>query len=1272
MKKSMWSVLFLAGLICLLGLPARAQQTLGSITGTVKDSSGGVVQGAKVTIRNTGTNLESTSLTNNEGSFSFVDLPLGTYAVTFAKEGFKTQVHSQILVQGNRTTTVNGSLEPGEVTATITVTGTPLMNQTDTTNGYVIDTQIIEETPLGTGSFTQLAILSPGVHSDFLGGSGSNAGLGNQAIFANGNRDTSNSFSLNGTNTNNLFNGNSTSQVGENRFVLNTGENFGSGGGIQTSTSVYGAIGQALPTPPPDAIQEINVNTSMYDATQGNNSGAHIGVITKAGTNVLHGSLWEQFQNSDMNATPFFYNAAGTPKPFLNRNAFGGTLGGPIKKDKLFFFGSYQGIRIADAETATKDTTVPYFLTGDRSAQGITNAINATFFPGCGPGQNPPNPCFAGPISTPAMNLLNAKLPNGQFLIPSPSPQFTSLGPTAGLAKAQTLGFDAIVQGPNSRSSVNQAIAGVDYVLSQKDRLSTKYYYQNNPTTNPFGAVGSLLGFSQQLSAGSQVVSISNTDVLSPTLTWEQHAGFTRLRAYANSRQGFSPSALGISLLGSATFPQMEITTTDPTISSGVQFGPSTSFGDAGMFQNQWGGGSTLNLLKGKSTISVGGEWNHTQLNIINNNTNTDTLHFTDFVTFVEGSVRDGTAFEGSASRYYRSDTASLFVNDNYKMRSNLTVTGGLRWDIDGPLSEKYGRLTSFDPSKYSYVQCAVNGQPGDPGTQTCDAGTDVITNSGLLIAGNNKTGGTQGASNSLMKNHQWGFAPRIGVAWTPFKKITVRSGYGIYFDRGELFSYLSPSAGSGFNGPFGVTLAPPFVQPISAARGATLSQPFGTVLPTPPPVTGAAFLAYLPNMEQTACGFPGCWPTGNLFGPLLFGGYDIHNKLPYTQNWTLDLQYQLSNNWLFEVGYVGNHGTHLVLPIPFNQAVIATQQNHVNGQIYSYGGTPCFKGESGIPPGSCQYPNCCTLEPVFTNEFSGNAPLRVPFPGYDMNSVLYKAEGISNYSALQVQVRKRLSNGLQLTGSYTWSHALDEQSGLGLFFTGNNPLTPKANYASSDFDQTHVFLINYSYTIPNLVKSKALGQAVNGWVIGGQTVAESGQPYSVYDFSGSVGSLFLGTADFIGNPLVPLKSGVTPGQAKLQGTLGVNAGSPVLNASDFAPQFVAPGTNGVPPCDASGCDIFESLYGTSGRNLFRGPFQVRFDMSLAKEFPIKERFRLRFEADAFNMFNHPDFDAPNNNVTFFPNFTGPPSNPPQGSLGLIQHAVGSPRFLQLGLHLKF
>ena len=375
------------------------------------------------------------------------------------------------------------------------------------------------------------------------------------------------------------------------------------------------------------------------------------------------------------------------------------------------------------------------------------------------------------------------------------------------------------------------------------------------------------LGFPQQLSAGSQVVSLDNTFILTPTLTWQQRAGFTRLHAFSQSSQAFSPSDVGMSLLGSTTFPQIEMTTADPTISSGLQFGNSTSFGNAGMFQNQWEYGSNLNWVKGRHTLAFGAQWDHTQLNIINDNTSTDTIDFKTFVNFVEGAVRTGTysaAFAGSADRYYRSDTIGAFVNDNFKIRSNLTLTVGLRWDNDGPLSEKYGRLTGFNSSLYSY-----------------NAASDTITGSGLEFAGNNKAFGTPGASNSLMQQKQWGFAPRIGVAWSPTSKLTIRSGFGMYYDRGEFFSYLSPSAGGGFKGPFGVTLAPPFVTPIFANKGATFSDPFGVTAPAIPPASAAAFLSLLPNLSQTTSGD---FPAGNLFGPFLYGGYDISNKLPYSE----------------------------------------------------------------------------------------------------------------------------------------------------------------------------------------------------------------------------------------------------------------------------------------------------------------------------------------------------------------------------------------------------
>src|SRR5229473_2817897 len=345
---------------------ANAQQTLGSINGTVSDTSGGVLGRVSVKVKNGATNLEVTATTRDDGSYLVSALPIGKYSVTFSLDGFNSEVHSDILVQGGLTTTVNGSLRPGSVNTSVTVTGTPLLNQFDTTNGYVLSSDVIESTPLGTGSFTQLAILSPGVNADLLGGSGTNAGLGNQNIFANGQRDSSNSFDVNGVNTNNLFNGKSSSSIGESRFVLNTNEQFLAGGQIQTNSSVFDAIGQGLPTPPPETIEEIQVNTSMYDASQGANSGAHITVATKSGTNDFHGQAYELHQTSAWNANQFFLNAAGIARPPLHRNTFGGTLGGPIKRNKVFFFGSYQGQRVTDATNgSTVFANVPAGLTND-------------------------------------------------------------------------------------------------------------------------------------------------------------------------------------------------------------------------------------------------------------------------------------------------------------------------------------------------------------------------------------------------------------------------------------------------------------------------------------------------------------------------------------------------------------------------------------------------------------------------------------------------------------------------------------------------------------------------------------------------------------------------------------------------------------------------------------------------------------------------------------------------------------------------------------------
>ena len=1219
------AVLLFAGL---QQTPLHAQLNVGGITGTVKDASGAAVPDVTVKAHNNGTNLEVSTNTKGSGDYTFPNLPIGQYSVSFSKTGFETENHSSIQVDGDRTTTVDASLKVGAVSQTIDVSGSPLMNQVDTTNGYVVDQLTIQETPLATGSFTQLAIMAPGVNADFLNGAGSNSGLGNQAIFANGQRDTSNSFALNGVNTNNLFNGKTTSSLGEGRFIANTGESFGAGGSITTSTSVYSAIGQALPSPAPETIDQISVNAAMYDATQGANAGAHIGVVTKSGTNDFHTELYEHFQNSDMNAASFFYNASPSilvKRPFLARNAYGETVGGPIKKNKLFFFGAYQGVTIADAQSGSVKTTVPITLTNDRSVTGILNMYNSDF--------NPKTPLVASQLSPVSVALLQAKTTGGGYLIPTPT--------VTNLSTASFLGYDALVQGPNVQARVQQANGNVDYMISDKDRLAVKYYFQTDPTSTPFSSGVDALGFPQKLSSGGQVASLDNTLILAPTMTWTQRIGFTREKAYAGTTDTLSPSQFGINLPSNSSFPEIYFAHADNTIAGTYYLGPNPSFGNAGMFQNQMEYASSVSWVKGRHTITFGGSLDHTQLNIVNNNTASSALYFTSFVNFLEGNINSSTkavSFIGAASRYYRANTAGTYVNDTYKLKSNLTVTAGLRWDFDGPLSEKYGKLTTFDPASYAY-----------------SASTDTITGSGLLVASNNPTLGTKGAGDTLMKARQWGIAPRIGIAWSPASKLTVRTGFGVYYDRGELFSYLNAGAGGGFSGPFGVTLSPPFVGEVEASSASTFANPFpnaGAVVPNSP----AVLLAQLPNLAQTTTNK---YPTGNLYGPFTYSGYDENNRLPFTQNWTVDLQYQASPNLLVTVGYVGNHGQNEVLPIPFNQPGIATASNPINGQTTSYGYT---------------YPIGNLNEPLSTNLNgfgSGNTAIRVPYLGYNANSVQYEAEGISNYNALQVSIKKKLSFGLQLTATYTWSHDLDEQSGVGLFYTGNNPLYPSTGYASSDFDRTHVFLVNYSYRVPKLTANKGLGTLINGWILGGQTVAESGEPFSVYDYSGSVASIYYSSNAEIVNPIVPLGPGITAQEARLQGTTGVNPNTPYLNAKAFQPQYLQPGQDGVPACDSTGkCDNGESTFSIDGRNMWRGPFGVRFDMTLGKQFDLSERYKLRFNFNAYNVFNHPDFDAPYNEVSFF-SFE-PPQIAPSASFGRITDTLGSSRFLEMNLHLTF
>jgi hypothetical protein len=1306
LNKIRFVVFFVATSLWTLALAPYAQaQTLGGIVGTVTDKTGGVLPDTNVTIVGDQTKLTRTQKSNTNGSYDFVDLPIGTYTLTFTHDGFQSQKIPSITVQADRTATVNAILPVGQVSSVVEVQADPLMNAVDTTNGYILEKEQIDSVPLPTGSFTGLAILSPGVNAELPNGTGANAGLGNQPIWANGQRDTSNTFLLNGVDASNLFNGKSTSQVASARIVNNTGI-AGAGSTtaeiIQSTASPYLAIGQALPTPAPETVQEFRVNTSMYDAQQGSTSGAHIDMSTASGSNNIHGQAYIHRGTDWLNAAPYFYNQdanipANEKVPELHRYTAGGTVGGPLIKDKLFAFASYQHIHVSDTEIGTSRTAVPTGLTDDRSPAALASVVlnnwGTVVQPVVAPNSvsNPPTTPSIDPV---AYALLTAKLPNGQYLFPSANPNFVP-----------TLNFPENVFLTQPAYFISdQAVTDLDYLATTKDTLSLKYYYQHDPTTAPFG-YSSVEGFTQHLDAGSQVASITNTQTLKPNLSVTEVFGFIREKVFSTIAQPFTPQSIGITgTFGSSVFPGITIVDdlgNDSPLNRNFVFNAGTNIGSTaasqgaftGIFQNRWMPSANAIWSHGKHTLTFGGSFSYTQLNARDERTNTGMIGFTNFEQFLTGSpityTADGfittTFLQGDANRYYRSNEWGGFLQDKFQLRPNLSISAGLRFDDHGGLTEKNGRIFNFDPSAYSY-----------------DAASDTITSNGFIVAGNSPNFPTKGVSDSTLTGRQWGFGPRLGVAWSPkmfSDKVVVRAGWGMYYDRGELFTYLSPGFASGViaGGPFGVNQTPPWVNQTSCSvygysNCSSFEAPWGTTLAAPP--SGNPADLALPNAALIESGQP-------LFS---FGDYNRTNKLPYTLNQTLDIQWQPRHDLAIDIGYVGNLGRHEIVPLPFNQAQIASPTHPLlkgtaNEQDYTY-------GYSVVGPPTCNpsvYGSCLPInlpsangnppQPYQETFEGGNVDLRVPYIGYSSESESYTAAGISAYNALQAHLEKRMSHGLQVGASYTYSHATDEQSAMGLFYNGNNPLNLRSGYGLADFDRKHVLNFTYMYQLPTFFSATSIkGRIADGWALSGLTVIQSGQPYSVVDYSGAVGSIFYGVNDGITNPIVPL-SGCSPKQA-LTGSSGAHANpsdpnSYALKASCFGLPLLNPGDlNGAIPAN----DPYETNFIASGqRNIFRQTWQRRADISLIKTMQITERSSLKFTFDVFNLTNTASFDIPIDDVSQNINFNGfpvvgqagatTPCNtdytalyvcPTLSGLGITNKTIGSARQIQMSLRLLF
>jgi hypothetical protein len=1258
-------------MFCFIAVRLNAQQTLGSVSGTVLDSSGAAIPNATVTVSDTEIGVTRTTQSHSDGFFQIFNLPVGTYRIQGSSDGFESAAVSGVGVQEAHTATVNLTLKVGPAASTsIDVTATPLLNATDATNGYTLDQAQIAITPLATGSFTQLAVLSPGTSAELLANLDTNSGLGNQPIWANGQRDTSNTFQVNGVDATNLFNGKSSSGSSSQRYAFNIGQTSAVGGAAGVGTSVYGSNGNSLPSPPPEFLQELRVNTSLYDAQQGATSGAQIDANTLSGTNTLHGQLYGSFANNSMNAAPFFFkqqyllgvdDAVGAfpeslANPVLHRWTTGATVGGPIIKDKLFFFGSYQHRYNSDQATGLSQLSVPTGLTDDRSTAGLDAAATSW--------NN--GKAFTSAIDPIAASLLNAKLPNGQYLIPSAQAAYNNV-PNVTLKGTSVL-------------SADQAAASLDYVVSTNDRLSLKYYYQTDPVTKPYG-YSSVGGFPVTQENGAQVFAIDNTISFGSHVNWEQRLGFDRMRSYSTYQQTVAGGNFGINGAppsGQIADPLVadELAglslgefATNSTTAPAITVGPYSAFVNTGYFQNRLNPSTNLIYSIGHHTIIAGGGYSYTQLNIENNRQGHAEIKTKTFQKFLTGATSGANVLESTDSssgrnnsdRYYRSNELAGYLQDKWQAQPNLSITVGVRYDYHGGLTEKYGNIFNFDPSVYDVTGTVASGFQ--------------VNNAGFVVAGNNKQDATQGTSNSTLTGRQWGISPKVGFAWSPKMfgdKVVINGGAGIYYDRGELFTYLSQPAGSGNGGPFGVTESAPLATYVTG-NGTKLENPFGSALTSgtggtyvSPNANPSTIKAALQNVLGTGSTAPNGYSGAahlnsgqNCSGidnqenytdcpdALNFAAYDKNNVLPYAINYALNIQWQPRNDLAVTIGYSGNRGRHAVIPVPLNEPGIATAANPIHGETTTYG-FEVLNANNLVPSPADSYQSGGDYAPIagepWNSEDGGNTDFRVPYIGFSPNAADFKAAGNSAYDALQTHIEKRLSHHIAGGASYTWSHALDEQSDIGLFFTGNNPNNLRQSYASADFDRTHVFTVNFEAQLPDFSPTNSLAAyATNGWSLTGIGVVQSGQPYSLYEFYGAVGSAYFGDYPTLANPVLPV---VDPKHVKLTGNKGDFRGVggnyiPTIDPTQIAINYIAPGSTGVPVSTGNDPqDIYETDFAPSDqRNIFKQPLQKRLDISIRKNFRINDRFTMKYNFDVYNLFNTTSLDVPQNQTQIRQNY---------------------------------
>jgi hypothetical protein len=1281
---------------------ANAQSTGGRIRGTVTDASGGAVVGAKVTLINEGTNLTREAQTSTGGEYLFLEVPVGSYEVDVNYPGFKKYARKGIVLLLSEIATVDIPLTVGSSVDTVEVTGAPPVIDTTTTQlGAVMTDQSVRELPLNSRNTYQLLQLQPGVQSqlgaDLFYGS-DNPGV----VSVNGGRGRSNNYMVNGGDGNDIF-----------------------------------VNGPAI-QPSPDAIEEFRVLTNTFDAEYGRNSGSVVNVVTKAGTNKIHGDVYEFFRNNVLNTKGFF----DTTVPAYRQNQFGATLGGPIKKDKTFLFGSYEGNRLAQG-ISSGQVILP---TGPEAGGNFSGVLPTGGFGGGiadqafassllsrGPSQTECNNAISA-VATPgtavALEALAASPPGTSLTNPISYNQIFPTGviPTACFDSTAValynkyvapVGTGTVSYAPPLIENDDQFTFRFDHNFSATQHFTAYYYFDDVNQTQPFSnfqaAGANIPGFGAIFKTRVQQVNVSQTSTIGSTAVNELRFNYFR-ESEGNQNHPVNilaslHDACGTAVPASNCFadpnnPSSGITTNIPG-REGVPFvGVAGGFvignnfeGELPQTGNTYQIADNFSKVIGNHSIKFGGDGRIQKFNqFLYYNINGD-FSFSNTGSGDTVTSGDGYAnyFLGLPTQYSQGAAQAedltnyglyLFAQDSWKIKSNVTLNYGLRWELNTPYVDSGNRLQTFRPGQDTtkYPCWLSSASQASLGATSPDCGPTSANNAyfptGLVFPGD------PGVPQGLTSTYYKAFAPRIGLAWSPGwtdglgkaitggpGKATIRGGFGIFYNPMEQLVMEQFSA----EPPFGVSSFvsnPMFNTPFIAQNGVQSPNAAGSIINQTP---------------STPCFDPagpkGCVDWSSFRSLLLFGEFQPHLRTQYAEQYNVTLERQLTSDMLLRVAYVGTQAHHLLASHDLNYGNTATCQDLINlsnslgvgpgcgtvgadsqyqfvlpaGQTfhmpyipgpnangpnipcpYGIGSNPAGCIITGAPGGTPI--NLVGIRPYSSPNCNPFTSAGCPADGVPIFSNIFAEDTIanSNYNGLQVSVEKNYSHGLLFQGSYTFSKAIDQGAS---FENELNPINQGQTRGVSLLDAKHRFVFSPVWELPIPKKEGFAGKVANGWQLSAIITYQSGFPIRVQDGNDAE----LQSSIFFESTNTPYSTGPTQFvNAKKYQTIGGVQGNYWFNTSTFCDAVLNPTT----------CPQTLGSFGNTPHALCCGPALSNTDLVIAKRTPVTERINTEFRAEFYNTWNHTEFTNPDGNFT-------------DSTFGQVLKAR-SPRVMQFGLKILF